>query len=104
MVTDADARRLALALPGAFEHDHHGFPSFRVNGRIFATLPGQNRLRAMLDEGGIRSAAAAWPNACREFYWGSRLSCVEINLDDADEALVGDLLADAWEHKRLPSR
>lgn len=104
MVTGADARRLALALPGAVEQDHHGFPSFRVDGRIFATLPSPGRLRVMLDEHGIRSAAATWPNACRECYWGKRLACVEISLNDADEILVNDLLADAWEHKRRRSR
>ena len=31
------ARRLALALPDAVEEDHHGRPSFRVGGKIFAT-------------------------------------------------------------------
>lgn len=75
-----------------------------MDGRIFATLPSPDRLRAMLDEHGIPSAAATWPNACQEFHWGKRLACVEINLNDADETLVNDLLADAWEHKRLQSR
>lgn len=89
---------------GAVEQDHHGFPSFRVAGRIFATLPSPELLRTMLDEPGIRSAATTWPNACREFYWGRRLACVEISLPDANEALVKELLADAWEHKRYRNR
>lgn len=100
MVTDIVARQLALALPDAVEQDHHGFPSFRVARRIFATLPSPDRLRAMLDEHGIRSAAANWPDACREFYWGKRLACVEIDLRHADEKLVHDLLTEAWEHRR----
>jgi hypothetical protein len=100
MVTEAVARRLALALPDAVEQDHHGFPSFRVGGRIFATLPSPDRLRAMLEEHGIRSAAASWPHSCREFFWGKRLACVEIDLANADETLVNHLLAEAWEHKR----
>ncbi len=29
---------MALALPESVEQDHHGMPSFRVRGRIFATL------------------------------------------------------------------
>lgn len=29
---------MALALPGAEEHEHMNHPDFRVNGRIFATL------------------------------------------------------------------
>jgi hypothetical protein len=33
-----EARRLALAQPEATEQDHHGRPSFRVAGKIFATL------------------------------------------------------------------
>jgi hypothetical protein len=104
MVTDTSARELALALPDAIEQDHHGFPSFRVAGRIFATLPSSDRLRAMLDEPGIRSAAANWPDTCREFYWGKRLACVEINLDVADESLVSELLGEAWEHKTRPRK
>jgi hypothetical protein len=104
MVTDTVARRLALALPDCVEQDHHGFPSFRVAGRIFATLPQPDRLRAMLDEHGILSAAATWPNSCREVYWGKRLACIEIDLANADESLVRDLLAEAWEHKRPRSK
>ena len=100
MVTDIVARRLALALPDTVELDHHGFPSFREAGRIFATMPGANQLRAMLDEHGIRSAAANSPDSCREFSWGKRLACVEIDLANADETLVNNLLAEAWEHKR----
>ncbi|OBJ67523.1 hypothetical protein A5643_17430 [Mycobacterium sp. 1274756.6] len=99
MVTETVARQLALALPEVIEQDHHGFPSFRVAGRIFATLPGAGRLRVMLDDHGIRSAAATWPQSCREFYWGKRLSCVEIDLAHADESLVRTLLAEAWDHK-----
>lgn len=100
MVSDIDARRIALGLPGAVEQDHHGFPSFRVAGKIFATLPSPDRLRVMLDEHGIRWAAATWPDVCREFYWGKRLACVEINLTEADESLVRELLADSCQRKR----
>ena len=100
MVTPAVVRQLALALPDVVERDHHGFPSFRVAARIFATMPKPDRLRVMLDEHAIRSAAANRPESCRESYWGKRLACVEIDLTIADETLVGELLAEAWEHKR----
>jgi hypothetical protein len=47
---DAIARFRALAceLPGAQESSHMGNPDFRVHGRIFATLSGQARGRAVL--------------------------------------------------------
>jgi hypothetical protein len=99
MVSETTARRLALALPDAIEQDHHGFPSFRVNGRIFATLPAPDRLRAMSDEHSIRSAAAAHPESCREYYWGKRLACVEVQLGRATAELVRELLTEAWEHR-----
>jgi hypothetical protein len=54
-----EARSLALSLPEAVEQDHHGAPSFRVGGKIFATLWSEQRLNVMLDEGGILTAVEA---------------------------------------------
>ena len=45
MPTPDDVRRLALALPGAYEDTHRGKPAFRVKRRIFAML-GVERPRA----------------------------------------------------------
>jgi hypothetical protein len=102
MISTARVRALALALPEATEQDHHGRPSFRV-GRIFATLPTDRRLNAMPDHDGILTAVQSRPDVCSEVYWGKRLAAVAIDLDVADEALVTELLADAWEHK-APAR
>lgn len=96
-------RRLALALPEAVERDHHGRPSFRVDGRIFATLWDTGHLNVMLDEPGILTAVGAHPQACSAFHWGKRLAAVHVTLAVADDALVGELLADAWE-RRAPVR
>jgi hypothetical protein len=54
MAVSADeARSLALALPEALELDHQGRPSFRVGGKIFATVWSEDRMNVMLDEGAI---------------------------------------------------
>lgn len=53
MVTREEARQLALALPEAVEQDHHGRPSFRVGGKIFATLWDAEHMNVMLDEGAL---------------------------------------------------
>jgi hypothetical protein len=74
MTTLAQARALALGLPEATEPDHHGMVSFRVRGKIFATVPDDTHLRVMVDEMEIRAAVAENPNACQEFYWGKRLA------------------------------
>ena len=75
MTTLARARKIALGLPEATEQDHHGMASFRVRGKIFATVPDDTHLRVMVDEMEIRAAAAADPDACQELYWGKRLAC-----------------------------
>ncbi|MEP6816683.1 MAG: hypothetical protein ABI873_14150 [Marmoricola sp.] len=89
-----DVRRIALALAGAAERDHHGFPSFRRR-TIFATMPDHETLRVMLPEGDIVAAAAEWPWA-EELRWGKRLAAVALHLPDADPGVVAELLEDAW--------
>jgi hypothetical protein len=99
MLTPQEARRLALGLPDAVEQDHHGFPSYRVGGRIFATQPDDAHLHVMLDEGAIREAVAEDPDACSEKWWGKRLACVRVSLADADPEQVAELLQDAHRTK-----
>jgi len=106
-VTPAEARAIALALPEAIEQDHHGFPSFRVRGRIFATLPDDTTLRVMLDDDAVEEAVAAAPEQCAVLRWGAKISGVAVHLPAADPATdpdtVADLLADAW-RRRAPAR
>lgn len=99
MVSEDRVRQLALALPETVERDHHGRPSFRVSGRIFATLWDADHVNVMLDEAGIRTAVESAPEVCREFWWGKRLAAAQIDLTVADEPVVSELLADAWEHR-----
>ena len=103
MLSPEQARQLALALPEAVEQDHHGRPSFRVGGKIFATLWDPGHMNVMLDEPGILTATQARPDACAELWWGKRLSAVKVDLGRADGELLADLLADAWE-RRAPMR
>jgi hypothetical protein len=98
-VTPDEARAIALALPGAAEQDHHGKPSFRVDGKIFATLWSDERMNVMLDEGGIRTALDAHPEACVPVHWGTRLAAVGVLYAEADRELAARLLEDAWEGK-----
>lgn len=100
MAVSADeARAIALALPEAVEQDHHGRPSFRVDGRIFATLWTDDRLNVMLDEDGIRTAVHAAPEVCEAVWWGRRLAAVGVTLSRVRRDQLAELLADAWEGK-----
>ena len=100
---DADAaRRLALALPEATEQPHFDSASFRVRGRIFATLPADGHVHVFVDPDEARAVAAAEP-ACAELWWGKKLAGLRIRLDTADPALVADLLEASW-RRRAPRR
>jgi hypothetical protein len=99
MVTPEQARSLALQLPGAFEQDHHGRPSFRVAGKIFATLWDQEHMNVMLEEDGILTAVQDDPQACAERWWGKRLAAVSVSLSRVSPDALAELLSDAWEGK-----
>ncbi len=99
MTTLGQARKMALALPETTEEPHHDMSSFRVRGKIFATVPDDTHLRVMVDEMEIRAAVAANSDVCQELYWGKRLAAVVIDLERAKPLVVKDLLTDAWIRK-----
>jgi hypothetical protein len=99
VISREQARRLALALPEAVEQDHHGFPSFRVGGKIFATLRDEGYMNVMLDEGGILTAVQADPETCSEVWWGKRRAAVRVDLGRVERDALAGLLEDAWEGK-----
>ncbi len=90
------ATSLALSLPETTEQDHHGMISFRVRGKIFATVPDDDHIRIMVGEDEIHAAVAEHPEACAEFYWGSRLACVVVELDRIGLVVLRQLLTEAW--------
>ncbi len=95
-----EVRRLALSLPGSTEEPHFDMASFRVRGRIFATLPPDGvHLHVFLDEWQSRALAAADPDALDELRWGRKLRGVRVNLSAARREQIFELLADAWRRK-----
>ena len=94
------AREVALALPEAVEQDHHGRPSCRVAGKIFATLWDDENMNVMLDEGGVLTAVHEHPGACSEVRWGKRLAAVRVELQRASRDQLASLLARMAEEKK----
>ena len=88
-MTADEARKLALSLPEAVEQDHHGRASFRVGGKIFATMPPDGAaLNVMLGEEEARAAADEAAGVVELLWWGRRLSGVQIALFLLGEATV----------------
>jgi hypothetical protein len=91
---------LALAFPEATEQPHHDMTSFRIRGKIFATMPPEGgRLHVFLPEPDVTSYCAEFPSAVEELWWGKRVSGCRVLLRHADRALVHELLAESWRRK-----
>jgi len=92
-------RKFALALPETVEQDHFGNPSFRVRGRIFATVPDGTHVNVMIDPFDVDAAVRAEPGSCAELLWGKEVRGVRVSLPKAPPAMVEKLLRAAWKRK-----
>jgi hypothetical protein len=98
-VTVEQIRKLALALPEAIEQEHWGNPSFRVRGRIFATVPDDGHVNVMIDPFDAESAVADAPESCQVLMWGKEVRGVQVSLRHAEHDVVEALLRSAWRRK-----
>jgi hypothetical protein len=104
-VGDLDsARAFALSLPGSTEEPHFDMSSFRVRGKIFATVPPDDEhLHVFVDEGEVHAAVAEDPAAFEPLLWGQRLRGVRIRIGAAPNHRIAELLEESW-RRRAPAR
>jgi hypothetical protein len=96
----AQARSYALALPRATESPHHKYSSFRVAGKIFATVPPDGEhLHVFVDEVEREYALALSPDAFSKLFWGESAVGLRIVLARAKAPAVKRLLHCAWLRK-----
>ena len=99
-MTADDVRQFALSLPDATEEPHFHFASFRISGRIFATMPPSNRLlHVFVPETEREVAITVYPDICESLQWGKSTVGVRIDLEQAEDDLVRGLIRAAYEHK-----
>jgi hypothetical protein len=106
-MTEADFRRLALALPDAEESSHMGAADFRVGGHIFATLAhrDQGYGNLMLSP---EQQSALMTDAADVFLpvaggWG-RNGATHVRLAAVDEATLAGALRMAWKRRADKNR
>src|SRR5690349_2546446 len=103
-MTADDFRELVLNLEGTVESSHMSHPDFRANGRIFASLTGDERRGTLgLAPDEQQSLIAAHPGtfAPANGAWG-RQGWTVVNLQDANGAAVRGAVLLAWQ--RVMSR
>ena len=72
-VSAATVRRLALSLPETAEGPHHDMTSFRVAGKIFATMPPEGgRVHVFVDDDEVGAYCAEYPAAVEELLVGRK--------------------------------
>lgn len=99
-MTVSEVRRLALALPGAAEAPHFDFASFRVSGKIYATMPpDEQHLHVFVDEPCRETMVALHPAWCEPLLWGGKVMGVRLALKRAKAADVKTMLENAWRRK-----
>jgi hypothetical protein len=100
----AQVRRLALSLPEATEEPHFDNISFRVGGKIFATVPpDEEYLHVFVDRAEVAASVADDPSTYEELRWGKKLAGLRVRLSTADRERVAELLEESW-RRRAPKR
>jgi hypothetical protein len=99
-VSVATVRRLALSLPHTAEAPHHDMTSFRVAGKIFATMPPEGgRLHVFIGDDEVSAYTAEYPAAVEELLWGATRRGCRVLLPKATAPLVRELLTESWRRK-----
>jgi hypothetical protein len=96
----ADLRRLATALPEVTEEPHFHFGSFRVRGKIFATVPPDGEFAHLFVPEPVREECLATHAHCAEaLTWGQKVVGLRIDLGRVPPTLLRHLVRQAWAHK-----
>ena len=99
-MTIAQVRRFALSLPEVSEEPHFQYSSFRVRGKIFATVPPEGKhLHVFLTEDEREIALALGPEFLEPLHWGTKVLGLRVSLAKAKPKVVATLLARAWSNK-----
>ena len=97
MADPQDLRRLALAQPEAVEQPHFESTSFRVRGKIFATLHRDGATAALaLPVELAAELVDREPGAITAVNWGSIRGWVRVDLPALRPGLLEQLIPAAW--------
>jgi hypothetical protein len=104
MASADEVRELALSLPGAHESHHFDVTDFRVNNKIFCTLPrpGQMGMRIGVDEQAALLAEDPDTFERAKGKWGEQ-GWTLIRLDAVDQEQLRELIIEAW-RTRAPKK
>ncbi|MDJ0842464.1 MAG: MmcQ/YjbR family DNA-binding protein [Acidobacteriota bacterium] len=98
-----EVRILVMSLPEVIEEPHHKMISFRVRGKIFATVPpGGEHLHIFVGEEDRERIITIDP-AFEKLWWGSKVAGVRVDLARGRSASITEMLHLAW-CRKAPKR
>jgi hypothetical protein len=90
-------RTLVLSLDGVTESPHMDRTAFRTKRKIFATLGDDRRVNLIVQPEERRDALiASFPETFASLGGWSRLGYISVDLASADDAILRELVEDAW--------
>lgn len=96
----AQVRRFALSLPEANEEPHFESSSFRIRGKIFATVPpGEKHIHVFVGDDERERALILHPEFVEKLFWGGKVVGLRVHLGAASPSVVTGLVRKAWERK-----
>jgi hypothetical protein len=99
-MTSDEARRLAISLPGCEESPHFESASFRVNKKIFATMPPKGDvLHVFVDDTEREQALGLYAGMVEPLWWGKKVRGLRVLLGKASADVVLELLEKSWRHR-----
>jgi hypothetical protein len=98
MASEADVRKLALALDGVSEVDHWGRPSYRTARRIFAVMR-PDGLFLNLPPERKEFLFEADPRVFVKYMWGKTANVI-VQIAKVSKTELAALIAEAWEHNK----
>jgi hypothetical protein len=96
----AQVERLALSLPQTAEAPHFDYRSFRVQGKMFVTVPpGGTHIHVFVGDEDRDWALEIGSGYVEKLWWGKKVVGVRITLAKAKAAVVERLIRAAWTRK-----
>jgi hypothetical protein len=92
-----EVRRLALALPEATEQPHFHLTSFRVKGKIFATVAPDGSFMNVFVDDALREIMVSVDAKAYETRWWGKSGYLHVHVAAAKARDVKTLLRAAWE-------
>ena len=90
-------RSYALSLPETSEEPHFNYSSFRVKGKIFVTVPPDEKFaHVFVDDEQRDMAVTLYPEAIQPLMWGKKIVGVRISMAKAKVGFVRGLVHSAW--------